>query len=95
MYGARSKLSCLQPSVSLVQTFLLKVTKRNMDGTTTIVKTVPCDGSNTHTCLVEVSPGVSARRCGVSRVRVLRLWSSAGDERYGQTAEDSLANTEE
>lgn len=39
------------------QTFLLKVTKRNTDGTTTITKTVPCDdGSSAHTCVVEVRP---------------------------------------
>ena len=44
----------LYPSVA-AQTFLLKVTKRNIDGTTSIVKTVPCFESTTETCLVEVS----------------------------------------
>lgn len=39
----------------LLQTFFLKVTKRRNDGTTTLTKTVPCGGSTTHTCLVEVS----------------------------------------
>lgn len=43
-----------------VQTFLLKVTRRNTDDTTSIVKTVPCFGSNTDTCLVEVSEGFSS-----------------------------------
>lgn len=38
------------------QTFLLKVTKRNMDGTTSLVKSVPCGGVDSYTCLVEVSP---------------------------------------
>lgn len=37
------------------QTFLLQVTKVNVDETTTIDKTVPCFGSTTHTCLVQVS----------------------------------------
>eukprot|EP00904_Undaria_pinnatifida_P008026 jgi/Undpi1/4353/HiC_scaffold_17.g07719.m1 len=36
------------------KTFFLKVTKRCTDGTTTLTKTVPCGGSTTHTCLVEV-----------------------------------------
>ena len=46
-------LFCL-PS-SGVQTFLLKVTTRNTDGTTTVVKSVPCEaGSITEICFVEV-----------------------------------------
>lgn len=38
-----------------VQTFLLQVTKRTKYDKTRIVKTVPCFGSTTDTCLVEVS----------------------------------------
>eukprot|EP00904_Undaria_pinnatifida_P008029 jgi/Undpi1/4356/HiC_scaffold_17.g07722.m1 len=38
-----------------VETFLLKITKRNIDGSTSMVKTVPCiDDSENQTCLVEV-----------------------------------------
>eukprot|EP00904_Undaria_pinnatifida_P008030 jgi/Undpi1/4357/HiC_scaffold_17.g07723.m1 len=36
-------------------TLLLKITKRNNDGTATVVKTVPCLGSTTQTCVVEVT----------------------------------------
>eukprot|EP00904_Undaria_pinnatifida_P008017 jgi/Undpi1/4345/HiC_scaffold_17.g07711.m1 len=36
------------------ETFLLKVTKRSSNGKTRVTKTVPCDGSTTHTCLVEI-----------------------------------------
>lgn len=38
-----------------VQRFLLKVTKQNMDGTTSVVKSVPCGGVDAYVCLVEVS----------------------------------------
>lgn len=39
-----------------VQTFLLKVTTQNEDGSTSMIKTVPCDaGADLDICLVEVN----------------------------------------
>lgn len=51
------------------QTFLLKVTRRNLDDTTSIVKTVPCFGSTTDTCLVEV------RLCFICSFRIFDMFA--------------------
>lgn len=55
------RMSAFPPVTLTVQTFLLKVTKQNADGTVTLIKTVPCDEFGIYTCLVEVSPSSSLR----------------------------------
>lgn len=55
------------------QTFLLQVTKVNVNETTTIDKTVPCFGSTTHTCLVQVSSKPTVIWSNLIRVYVFLL----------------------
>ena len=41
--------------ISPLQTFLLKIVSQNSDGSTAIIKSIPCEaGSKTELCMVEV-----------------------------------------